>query len=574
MKKTTNLILLACLAFFWQAGAQNIPNSISSWQQHSPVVTFGERAIFSNPKIALPVVNTTSVLVDCNQVTPATPEIEEGYANLGEVQVANDLVVPANRSFSVESLSFNTMVEAGIPVQSVDIYYYSDSGNGPGTLIGSNLAIVPSSVQNLGVVNGHDHLTVSVNFNTPIDLVGNSFTTIYWIGIQISIGNANAFMEITNTNMNTPNEAYVYSPNTQSFRPGTQVIGGDPGDGVLSIFGTCQDLDDCEGAPDAGTVQGPDEICPGIEFLLQVTGVSQGLSGLNYQWQKREGGADWQAVESAMPFELYQEISVETEYRYMVHCGSDAPSFSNTLTITIKPVNQCHCIPVWQTGCQAFGDYIKDFILVGENGTELRDLNTTCPTGSYEDSTAKIVDLAAGSEYLAQVASGAADDYVAVWIDFNDNGIFDSDELIGTSGAINGTLTNLPLNIPAGAPQGVFRMRVFMHYWELPTNPCEPAAPWGMVRDYSVNVVESLAVVDHSLANFSFYPNPAQDQLNLQANDIINEVVLYNLLGQQLLKAKPESRQTQIDVQALSVGSYIMKVVVAGNTKSFKIVKD
>lgn len=832
MKKTTTLFLLACLAFFWQMGAQNSLNPLGSWQQHSPNATFGERTIFT--PTSSPGVNLRPQMDDCNQITPAPPEIEDGYSNLGEVQMANDLVVAANQNFSMESLSFNSMIQAATEVESVDVYYYTDSGDGPGTLLGSQLGIAPANIENHGIVNGFDHVTISVDFDTPVAFAGNSFETIYWIGLQISIDGANAFMEITTFNMNTPNQAYVYSPSADSFLPGSVAIGGTPGDGVLSIFGTCEDLPACSGAPSAGTVQGPNEICSGIEFLLEATGATQGQTGLSYQWQKRLTGGDWEDMGGATNFRLYQNISVDTDYRFTVQCGTDTPEVSNTLSVIVKAENECYCIPEFQSGCEQFGDYIKDFILEGENGTVISDLDGECPTGAYEDSTDQSVDLIAGFEYVARISSGSSSDDVAVWIDFNNNGYFEMDEVVGTVRGVDGNQKNLTLNVPADAPEGHFRMRVFMHYWELPTDPCVPAAPWGMVRDYSVDilsnvdcsgqpdagvaetieticantafdlsvsgvsqavgisyhwerspqgqndwtiipdsstfnytvsggiteatdfrfvvacsfsgessnsnvlsvaitapdqcycdavyyqgclygnainiirfldadgnivfenetdcapdqgyidytnlgpidlqqgktytleiitnspepfyedarawidfavdgvfndedqiansggegfpdggkisseftvpadqdlgnfrmrvrlqsyvgnpainpcrkldfgetedymvtVVESLSVTDVDFANFSFYPNPAQDHLNLKAIQPISDVVVYNLLGQQLLVSKPNARQAQIDIQSLSVGTYIMKVVVNGNEKSFKIVKN
>lgn len=806
-----------------------ISHNVGTWKDKAPKATFGERSIFNNSKALLSDLNPAPFTAACNQITSAPPVIEDGYSNLGEVQMANDLMVPANKSFTMESLSFNSMVEPGIPVKSVDVYYYNDTGNGPGTLIGSELGITPSNIENHGIVNNHDHLTVTVDFDSPFEFQGNSFTTIYWVAIKISIGNTNGFMEVTTTNVNTTYPVYVFNPNTQTFVPGP----GEFGDGVLSMFGNCEDIAACSGTPSAGTVQGPNEICSDTEFLLEVTGATRGQSGLTYKWQIRESGGSWEDLGGATNFSLYKSITTDTDYRFVVQCGSSSPVYSaDPLTITLKPTNECHCIPVFTNGCNQFGDYIKNFILEGKNGTGISDLGTTCPTASYDDRTNQSVELATGFEYVAQISSGSTDDFVAVWIDFNNNGSFETDEIVGSVGSVSGTQKSLTLNIPADAPEGHFRMRVFLQYWQMPVDPCVPDAPWGMVRDYSVDiigsvdcsgqpdagtavgpdsicpnseivlsvsgvtqasgvafhwesspqgqndwttlpdsntlvyiisegiteatdfrfyiecsfsgesdtsnvvsidinaptdcycepeyvigcdfdgvissvrfknangevvfenqtgcsvdgygdytsvtpanleqgktytieiqtgspdpinedlrawvdfgqdgifdndeeiantlgngfpsnglasyeftvpanqdlgdyrlrirlhsfesnseidpcekytygeaedyfvsVVEPMSVNDYSFNNFNIYPNPVQNQLNLKSDQIISEVILYNLLGQQLIKISPKSQQTQLDVSSLSAGTYILKAVVNGNEKSFKIVK-
>lgn len=114
-----------------------ISHNVGTWKDKAPKATFGERSIFNNSKALLSDLNPAPFTAACNQITSAPPVIEDGYSNLGEVQMANDLMVPANKSFTMESLSFNSMVEPGIPVQSVDVYYNNDTGNGPGTFIGS-----------------------------------------------------------------------------------------------------------------------------------------------------------------------------------------------------------------------------------------------------------------------------------------------------------------------------------------------------------------------------------------------------------------------------------------------------
>ncbi len=400
--------------------------------------------------------------------------------------MANDLVVPANKDFSLEKISFNTMVEMGKPVNSVDLYFYKDSGNGPGKLISSQLGVVPSSTKNLGVFNNFDRLTVSLTFPNPVLFQGNSFQTIYWVAMKLNYDGGLSYLEVTKTNMNTPNPIYLFDPNKDKF----EAAPGDPTDGVLSLKGTCTDIPVCSADPNAGIVNGPSRICAGTDFTLAVENPTQGQANLTYQWQTALSGSnDWQNIAGATFFELKTNTNVARDYRFTVQCGTSAPIASNIISVEIKPQGECHCIPLFSSGCTQFNDYIKDFILTGINGTEIKTLNTDCPDGSYEMIEDAIVDLSAGSQFIAQISAGSTDEYAVAWIDFDDNGEFSQGEKVGSVGAIGENLKNMTIFIPAIAKAGKHVMRLMLQYSQSPSSPCTPDGPWGMTRDYFVNVI-------------------------------------------------------------------------------------
>ncbi len=57
------------------------------------------------------------------------------------------------------------------------------------------------------------------------------------------------------------------------------------------------------------------------------------------------------------------------------------------------------------------------------------------------------------------------------------------------------------------------------------------------------------------------YPNPANDWLNIESDEEIREVRLYNLLGEEVLKLEIGNLGCQIDVSRLEGGIYFVKVV-------------
>src|SRR5699024_7227282 len=69
-----------------------------------------------------------------------------------------------------------------------------------------------------------------------------------------------------------------------------------------------------------------------------------------------------------------------------------------------------------------------------------------------------------------------------------------------------------------------------------------------------------LGVDPQEVNHFSFYPNPVQNELILNSNQQIDEVALYNLLGQQVKNISFNQSKGKIDVSRLQSGIYIMKV--------------
>lgn len=84
---------------------------------------------------------------------------------------------------------------------------------------------------------------------------------------------------------------------------------------------------------------------------------------------------------------------------------------------------------------------------------------------------------------------------------------------------------------------------------------------------------DNLSVESPDFNNFTFYPNPAQERINLDAQQSIEQVTIFNLLGQQVLNQKIGVASTQLDVSQLATGSYIMQVVINGQQGIYQVIK-
>ncbi|MCW5519642.1 T9SS type A sorting domain-containing protein [Aureitalea sp. L0-47] len=82
-----------------------------------------------------------------------------------------------------------------------------------------------------------------------------------------------------------------------------------------------------------------------------------------------------------------------------------------------------------------------------------------------------------------------------------------------------------------------------------------------------------LSTNDNVIEGFSFYPNPTNGTLNLDSLEAIEDVAIYNLLGQQVLGQEVNATSTQLDTSTLATGAYLMKVTVNGQTGTYKVIK-
>ncbi len=85
---------------------------------------------------------------------------------------------------------------------------------------------------------------------------------------------------------------------------------------------------------------------------------------------------------------------------------------------------------------------------------------------------------------------------------------------------------------------------------------------------------EALSNNEFDLANaFKYYPNPINNELNLRAQNNIENVSVYNMLGQEVLRLAPNTNSSKIDMSALQTGAYFIRVTINGVTETKQIIK-
>lgn len=159
----------------------------------------------------------------------------------------------------------------------------------------------------------------------------------------------------------------------------------------------------------------------------------------------------------------------------------------------------------------------------------------------------------------------------------------------------NGTAT-AEIVSPAGASFVTFfkapnemSIETDLEYFFQIGNQCAPATSANITTEagqaYYVYVVNDggitdividgtlLSVNENVIEGFSFYPNPADETLNLSSIDTIERVAIYNLLGQEVIGQNINATSSKLDIASLSTGAYLMKVTVNGQTGVYKVIK-
>ena len=97
------------------------------------------------------------------------------------------------------------------------------------------------------------------------------------------------------------------------------------------------------------------------------------------------------------------------------------------------------------------------------------------------------------------------------------------------------------------------------------------------VTTYGIEVVNMNTAKNEDItrSTFKYYPNPVnQNILYIEAEQAIETIEVYNMLGQILIQQIPNTTKTDINMQNLAKGQYFVKVTVGNNSKVVQIMKE
>lgn len=238
----------------------------------------------------------------------------------------------------------------------------------------------------------------------------------------------------------------------------------------------------CSGTPGGGiTIASISSACANDTIQLTVNNSTE-ATGLIYQWQLSKDSTVWQDIDGATGTAISLTQDSSRFYRRMITCNG-LSAFSEPVKVSNKPLLQCYCKPT--SNCTQ-----NDRI----NKVELGTLSNTssCSAAGYIDYSNSVaapsVNMAAVVPVSVTVSPGGTE-YVALWIDYNQDGIFDTNEFTPV-GVGNGVTISTSINIPENIPTGPAKMRVRVRY-NLAFNSSEActSSQYGETEDYLINIL-------------------------------------------------------------------------------------
>ena len=170
--------------------------------------------------------------------------------------------------------------------------------------------------------------------------------------------------------------------------------------------------------------------------------------------------------------------------------------------------------------------------------------------------------------------------------DFNDVGEKVMDVIFPTN-----TGTTVNVNISSTVNNGQTRLRVLLYQDDMYTGTNGPDGPAtsctnvtingipevlavGETEDYTINIVDNLSLDDFNQDQFSIYPNPSQNVVNIESknNLIIESIKIVDLSGKLIIEKNQNTNQ--VDIENLSNGMYIVEVASEGIIFKKKLIKN
>lgn len=175
-------------------------------------------------------------------------------------------------------------------------------------------------------------------------------------------------------------------------------------------------------------------------------------------------------------------LAANTTYYLHVRSDCGAGDFSTWVTASFFTG---YCVPATTTQTS----WIQNFVTTA-GITNINQTNASGVAGGYIDQTATVsVSNYLGNATNFSLTAGGPTVGVAIWIDWNNNFIFETSERIFVTTFYSTTVTGA-INIPALTPNGNYRMRVHVDYNNsAPSDPCGTTVTRGEFRDYTFSVV-------------------------------------------------------------------------------------
>ena len=279
-------------------------------------------------------------------------------------------------------------------------------------------------------------------------------------------------------------------------------------------------------------------------------------------------------------------LTASTTYNFYVK-AKDAAGNISLASNTVNVTTLANTLVATPTYCNSNGNTSGEYINRVFMGTID---NISGNNNGYGNYTAMSTSVSLGSTEKIMITpkwmGTVRVEFYNVWIDFNQNGIFESSELVFSKSRSKNSSVSGPVYIPTNALTGTTRMRVSMKYNALPS-ACEVFTN-GEVEDYSINIIsiatrnsQEITTIENkeeeinetSKLDFKLYPNPVKgDIVNFTEMKESTSYRIFNQMGQQVASGYIENNS--LNVGTLMPAIYIIEITDGKSIGTKRFIKE
>ena len=496
-------------------------------------------------------------------------------AAAGSYTETTQVTIPADATLGQHLMRAKTNWQAGVPDDACELTTYGETED-------YMINILPAAAYDIGVTNITNPVTGTLSNSETITIeifnYGENDVSNFEVSYSVNGG------------------AEVVETFTETLASGTTAeysFAGTADMSTVEAYYTIVASVNLDGDEDAENDSYEVEIQYLIDYDLGVSGIASPVSGILLSNSEQVivaitnyGGVT--ASDFDITFEFNGETVTETVAGPLPGNSSMSYTFNQTVDLSIPgsyvitvytslsvddvPSNDSASVEVVNSNCApsmncAVGDGLTLF--------QLLDIDNASGCEGYGDFTDQMTNVEQGGTHDVTMTTGYGNQYVRIWIDFNDDYSYTMDELVLDNyilgqGLGSGTYTETTqIVLPADAALGEHTMRVKTN-WNagVPDDPCEETT-YGETEDYMVNVVTSLSIGDLEFngSNMIVYSNDNEnftvklttdysDLITFSVYDVNGKIIVFNNIE----KTNNSSFIYNLDMSYTAAGVYLIKM--------------
>lgn len=256
-------------------------------------------------------------------------------------------------------------------------------------------------------------------------------------------------------------------------------------------------------------------------------------------------------------------LSVSTNYDLYIrtNCSGGPTAWSTKYDFSVGPINDSVCDAIDITSMAGTPSTGGAYNNIGAS-TETNELSGTCSATIDQSVWFKFTTAGAEVTLTTNYTDGTATDTILVLYTLSDSDCGDLSTLtqVACSDDIGGG--NFLSEIVTTLAAGTYYVQVDM---------------WGAGDEDTFDIgyfdpsLSSPTLVEE--AELSYFPNPVKDKLTLKAQQNIQNVSVFNMLGQEVMRTKMNVQRGDLDMSSLQSGPYFVKVSINDTVETIKIIK-